>query len=85
NEKMSQKARELTQKLRLKWSAETDLLRRKLSKQLEYAASIGATKVVIVGPEELKKGKVVVRDMASGKEEEVSIDELLKYNIVKLN
>jgi len=74
NSKMAKKARTIAADLRKKGvSAETDLMSRKLGKQLDYASTIGAKKVIIVGPEELKQKKVVIRDMKSGKEEKVSL------------
>jgi histidyl-tRNA synthetase len=77
NAKMAKKARSIAEDLRKKgFSAETDLMSRKLGKQLEFASTIGAKKVVIVGPEELKQKKVVVRDMKSGKEEKIAPDKL---------
>jgi len=77
NSKMAKKARTIAAELRKKgFSAETDLMSRKLGKQLDYASTIGAKKVVIVGPEELKQKKVVVRDMKSGKEEKISLNKL---------
>ena len=71
------KAIEIAQKLRGQYSVDIDLMERALGKQMQYAASIAAKKVVIIGPDELNKGKVKVRDMASGKEEDVKIDELI--------
>ncbi len=46
-------------------------------KQFSSAASEGALKVVILGPDEVKEGVGVVRDMTSGNETRVSL-ELLK-------
>lgn len=57
-------------------SCETDLLGRKLPKQLEYAAALKIPFVAIVGPEELKKKSVKLRDMASGAERVVKIADL---------
>jgi len=50
-------------------ACETDLLNKKLGKQLEYAAALKIPYVAIVGPEELKQKSVKLRDMASGKEQ----------------
>ncbi len=41
---------------------------------MKYAARINAQKVIIVGEEEIKKGRVIVRDMVSGEQEERRID-----------
>lgn len=58
------------------FSAEMDLMERKLRKQLEYASGIGAKKVVIVGRQDLDEGCITVRDMKTGSEDKVRIDEL---------
>ncbi|MBN2203196.1 MAG: histidine--tRNA ligase [Candidatus Aenigmarchaeota archaeon] len=59
-------------------SVDYDLRSRKLSKQFEYASSMGIPYVIIVGPKELEKKSVTLRDMNSGKEEMVKIDDLAK-------
>jgi histidyl-tRNA synthetase len=58
--------------------AEADLADRKLSKQMEYAAAIGAAYVIVVGPKELAERKVKLRDMKSGKETDVPVDKVSK-------
>jgi len=70
-----EKAIEIAQLLREKNSVDIDLMERKLGKQFSYADSIKAKKVVIIG-DETKKGNVKIKDMASGKEEEVKISKL---------
>jgi histidyl-tRNA synthetase len=47
-----------------------------VKKQFSGAASEGARWVVILGPAEVERGVAVVRDMASGGEEEVPLPEL---------
>ncbi|MGW8267938.1 MAG: histidine--tRNA ligase [Longimicrobiales bacterium] len=47
-----------------------------VKKQFSGAASEGAKWVVILGPAEVERGVAVVRDMASGREGEVSLEEL---------
>jgi histidyl-tRNA synthetase len=69
------KALEIASKLRKKFSVDVDLMERKLGKQFSYADSLKAKKVVIVG-DETKAGKVKIKDMVSGKEDEVKIDSL---------
>ncbi|HJS43948.1 MAG TPA: histidine--tRNA ligase [Gemmatimonadales bacterium] len=46
-------------------------------KQLELASSRGASRAVIIGPEERKAGVAVVRDLKAGTEVKVPIDNLL--------
>jgi len=48
---------------------------RKLGRQLEAAAKVGARWAVIVG-EELTRGAVVLRDLAAGSQREVPLDEV---------
>ena len=52
----------------------TDGSDRKLGRQLEAAAKAGAHWAVIVG-EELQRERVVVRDLRSGEQRELSLDE----------
>lgn len=62
--------------LRAKYSVDVDVMRRKLSKQFDYANGIGAKNVIVVGPEELKTGKFTVKNMGTGKEEKKKLSEL---------
>jgi histidyl-tRNA synthetase len=48
-------------------------MRRSLSKNLKYAAAVGARNVVIVGDKEFAKGVVTLRNMATGDQKEVKI------------
>lgn len=57
---------------------EMDLMRRSISKSLDYANKKGIEKVVIVAPDEWNRGNVVIKDMEKGKQKEVSIENLLK-------
>jgi histidyl-tRNA synthetase len=59
-------------------SADIDLSERNFSKALKYASSLNAREAVLVGEEELKKGVLAVKDMASGKQREARLEELLK-------
>ena len=77
NREMVKKTLEITQLLREKGlSVDVDLLRRGLSKSLKYANSLNASKAVIVGPDELKKNAVTLRDLKSGEQKIVKIKEL---------
>ncbi len=44
-----------------------------VGKQMRAAAREGAREVIIVGPDELERGCVVARDMASGEERELEL------------
>ncbi len=45
-------------------------------KQFRSAETEGAARVVVLGPDELARGVVTVRDMTSGEEQEVSLESL---------
>ncbi len=76
NDEVREKALKICSELRKRYSVDIDLMRRPLSKQLNYANSINAKKVIIVGPDELKKGNVKIKNMESGKEEIMKIDKI---------
>jgi histidyl-tRNA synthetase len=78
NEEMIPKALEIAGKLRKKYSVDIDLMRRKLTKQFEYANTLGAKKIIIVGEKDLAEGKVTIRELATGKEEKIPLNKLLK-------
>ena len=67
-------ARLIAAKLRQNYTVETDLMGRKIDKQLKYANAIGARKVIVIGPQELASGIVKIKDMSSGKEEMRTLD-----------
>ncbi|MBI4014656.1 MAG: histidine--tRNA ligase [Candidatus Aenigmarchaeota archaeon] len=69
------KARELCYALRaLNVAAETDVMGRSISKQFDYAGRKGVSYVVVIGEKEVKSGKAMLRDMATGKEKPVALD-----------
>jgi histidyl-tRNA synthetase len=57
-------------------ACDTDYLGRSLKAQMREANRQRAEKVLIVGQEEIKKGKAVVKDMQSGEQEDVSLKDL---------
>jgi len=59
-----------------------DLKKRSLKKQMEYANSLGIPYVGIIGPKEIEKGIIRLRDMNTHKEEELSL-EAFKEKILK--
>ncbi|MFQ6051927.1 MAG: histidine--tRNA ligase [Candidatus Hydrothermarchaeota archaeon] len=70
----------ITQNLRKnKISSSFDLMNRKLSKNLSYADSLGIPYVLIVGEEEVEEEKYTLRDMRSGKQIKLSLDDLIEY------
>jgi histidyl-tRNA synthetase len=68
---------EIAQQLRSQgFSVDFDQLRRGIGKSLKYADSKHVEKVIIVGPKELEKKTVTLRDMENGNQEVVSIAEI---------
>ena len=57
--------------------ADIDLVARGPSKNLDYANAIGARFAVLLGERELKAGRATVRDMATGAQREVALDDLV--------
>jgi len=53
----------------------------KLDKQLKYANKKSIPYVVIIGPEEVEKGIVVLKDMRTGEQFKLTQEELLKFLI----
>ena len=48
----------------------------KLKKQMEYANKIGSPAVILYGDDEIKSGKVTLKNLETGKEESISIESL---------
>ncbi|MEM7820642.1 MAG: ATP phosphoribosyltransferase regulatory subunit, partial [Candidatus Aenigmatarchaeota archaeon] len=77
NDDVRSEALKIVRQLRGKGVAcEIDLLNRKLTKQLEYVASLNIPFVIFIGPDELKKNSVKLRDMVSGKERLVDVKDI---------
>ena len=57
-------------------ATEMDLMRRKMQKAMKHASSIGAKYVVIVGAKELAEDSVTLRDMSTGDQRLVKIDDI---------
>jgi histidyl-tRNA synthetase len=49
-----------------------------VSKNLQYASALQIPYVIIVGPEELKKNKLLLRGMQSGEEQVLSLQQVIK-------
>jgi histidyl-tRNA synthetase len=58
-------------------SADVDLMRRAVGKCLKYADSMKAHYALIVGEKELESGSVTLRDLSSGAQELVKMDEIV--------
>lgn len=50
----------------------------KLDKQLKYADRKGISFAIIIGPDEIKKGKVQLKDLANGTQEELTIETVIE-------
>ncbi|MFC1755455.1 ATP phosphoribosyltransferase regulatory subunit, partial [Thermoproteota archaeon] len=59
-------------------NTDIDLMDRSISKNLQFANSFNIPYVVFIGGDELEKKKVKLRDMKSGEESLLSVDELCK-------
>lgn len=57
-------------------SAQMDFSNRKLNKLMQYANQIQAKHVIVLGENELKSGKVEVKDMATGNKKEVALADI---------
>jgi len=60
-------------------NVDIDLTGKGPSKNLQYANSLGIPYVIFIGKEELKQGKVKLKDMNSGKEQLMSAEELVIF------
>lgn len=59
-------------------NADIDLVGRGISKNLNYASSLGIPYVIFVGERELKAGKVKLRDMETGDEVLLTVKDVVK-------
>ena len=57
--------------------AEVDLLQRSLKSQMKYSGRQDYKQVVIMGEKEIATGRVILRNMQSGEQEEISRNELI--------
>lgn len=77
--KTLEKCIETVQKLRTeKIPADVDLMKRGLSKLLNYANVLQIPFVAILGEKEAKENKFTLRDMKTGKQELINLEELIK-------
>jgi histidyl-tRNA synthetase len=55
----------------------TDVMGRNLKKQMSFANDVGADYVVIVGEREIKQNRFVVKDMRTGEQKLLSVEEIV--------
>lgn len=58
---------------------ETDYLERSVKAQMKYANKIGAKNTVILGADELARNAVNVKNMETGEQTEVALDEIVQF------
>lgn len=68
----------VAEKLRESIIVEMDIMNKGLSKQLSYADQIKADYVILIGTDELAKKKLRLRDMKTGKEQLLSLEQVCK-------
>jgi len=79
SEAMLDNCLEIVRKLRAAGlTVDVDLMGRNLTKAIAYADARGADRVIIVGAKDLEAGKITLRDMRTGAQEEVSKQELVE-------
>ncbi len=70
-------AQKLVNELRMQGiSAEKDLMSRSLKAQMKYADKIGAKYTVVIGDDEIKNGRVNIKNMSSGEQKEIDISNI---------
>ena len=70
-------AQKLVNELRSKGvSAEKDLMSRSLKAQMKYADKIGAEYTAVIGDDEISAGKITLKNMKTGEQQEVEINKL---------
>jgi histidyl-tRNA synthetase len=80
DDKVRDKVLEIVQMLRSKSIAtDYDLRFRNLSKQLDYVNSLGIPFAIIIGEKEIKENSVKIKNMKTGKEELVKINEITRF------
>ncbi len=64
--------------LREHTTAYIDVMGRRFKDQISYANTTGASHIVIVGKNELEAGKVALKDMKTGEQELVAVEDVVK-------
>ena len=74
------KAYEITQTLRKNGiKADVDLNGKKFKKLMNYADKIKVPKIAIIGAKDLEENKITIKDMESGNQELVDIENIIGY------
>ncbi len=80
NEALIPNALQIASTLRIKHhvTCDIDLLRRGIGKALKHASSKNASYAMILGPREMEEQKLTLRNMSTGKQQEVDINAILE-------
>ena len=70
---------EIAGELRKMYAVWLEFDQRKLERQIRSASRLGARYTAIIGSDEIAKGVVNIKDMASGEQHEVKRDEILTW------
>lgn len=62
---------------------ETDYMDRSVKAQMKYANKIGAKNTVIIGADEIEKGKAVLKNMDTHEQTELEFEKIVEYFTVK--
>ena len=57
----------------------SDTLGRNLKSQMKEANKLNASYSIILGDDEIKNNQLIVKNMESGKQEEININKILQY------
>lgn len=80
NPDLAKKCRQIVASLRKNGvGAETEYTGRSVKAQFRYADKQKSRYVVVIGDSEIQTGKVNVKELATGNQEEVALDDLAKY------
>ncbi|MBD3155428.1 MAG: histidine--tRNA ligase [Candidatus Aenigmarchaeota archaeon] len=78
NDQLKEETLKITQKLRDSGlNTQSDLMGRPLSKQLDYANSLGIPYTVIIGPREVESGKFKLKNMKTGEEKDLTLEKII--------
>ena len=59
-----------------------DFSSKKLGKMLQYANTLGAQYVVVIGDEEIQQGKIELKEMATGLKQQLPLDTFSLSNLL---
>lgn len=80
-----EKAMQISHELReFGYRAEFDLMGRGIKAQMKYANKIGSAFTVVIGDNELESGTVKVKEMETGNEVEIALDDKFRTNFESL-